>query len=94
MRQRLIIDEDSVPALPARVTLRFDKARDRWVMLAAERVLMPDDIAVEILRRLGGRSVRAIADDLAAKFEAPPETISRDVIELLQDLADKGLIET
>ena len=70
----------SVPALPRGVRLRFDQARDAWVLLAPERVLMPDPIAVEILKRCDGKaSVAAIVDDLATTFAAEREQIEADV---------------
>jgi pyrroloquinoline quinone biosynthesis protein D len=88
------VSPDSVPALPRGVRLRFDKVRNVWTLLAPERVLMPDEIAVEILRRCDGKAtVRAIVDDLARTFSAPREEIAADVEELLQDLADKRLVE-
>lgn len=93
MADRLVISEDSVPRLPRHCKMRFDKARDCWVILAPERVLMPDDIAVEVLQRCKGDSVAAIIDDLVATFEAPRETIAKDVLAMLQDLADKGVVE-
>jgi pyrroloquinoline quinone biosynthesis protein D len=82
-----------VPALPRGVKLRFDQARDAWVLLAPERVLMPDPIAVEILKRCDGKaSVAAIVDDLAATFAAERSQIEADVSAFLQDLADKGMV--
>jgi pyrroloquinoline quinone biosynthesis protein D len=82
-----------VPALPRGVRLRFDQARDAWVLLAPERVLMPDPIAIEILTRCDGKaSVAAIVDELAAAYAAERSQIETDVIALLQDLADKGLL--
>jgi len=83
----------SVPALPRGVRLRFDQARDAWVLLAPERVLMPDPVAVEILKRCDGKaSVAAIVDDLATAFAAERAQIESDVIAFLQDLADKGMV--
>lgn len=90
----MALDEQSVPAFPPHVKMRYDEARKRWVLLAPERVLMPDEIAVEILKRVDGRTVAAIVDDLAAAFDAPREDIARDVTAMLQDLADKGVIRT
>jgi pyrroloquinoline quinone biosynthesis protein D len=82
----------AVPALPRGVKLRFDKARDRWVLLAPERVLMPDDIAVEILKRCDGKTtLDGIVEDLAAAFSADPAQVEGDVRTFLQDLADKGM---
>jgi pyrroloquinoline quinone biosynthesis protein D len=93
MSERAEVQDDSVPALARGVRLRFDQARSAWVLLAPERVLMPDEIAVEILKRCDGKaSVAAIVDDLATAFAAPREQIETDVIALLQDLADKGML--
>ena len=84
-----------MPRLPRHVKLRFDGIRRQWLMLAPERVFVPDEIAVEILRLCdGATTVAAIADRLSAKFEAPRETVGRDVLEMLQDLADKGVVAT
>ena len=93
MSEGITISADSVPRLPRGVKLRFDKTRDKWVVLAPERVFVPDDIAVEILKRCDGEaSVTAIVDDLAAAFAAPREVIEKDVGALLQDLANKGVV--
>jgi len=91
---RAIVEDGSLPRLPRHVKLRFDQRRDRWIVLAPERVLMPDEIAVEILKRCDGKtSVSAIVATLAAAYEAPAEEIGKDVAEMLQDLADKGFVE-
>ena len=91
--ERTIITDASVPSLPRHVKLRLDETRNRWVLLAPERVLMPDETALEIVKMLDGtRSVGAIADDLATRYLADRDTISRDVCAMLQDLADKGFL--
>lgn len=73
--------------------LRFDETRQRWVILVPERVLAPDDIAVEILQLCDGvRSVHAIIDTLAVKYVADRALIASDVIAMLKDLADKGFL--
>jgi pyrroloquinoline quinone biosynthesis protein D len=93
MTERLRIDEQSRPRLGPNVRLHFDAAREKWVILAPERVLMPDEIAVEILKRCdGAATVAMIADALAAQYGAPRQTVSQDICELLQDLADKRLV--
>ena len=94
MAGRREIDEASTPRLADHITMRFDEHRERWVILAPERVLMPDDIAVEILKRCDGKTVAGVIDELAAAFDAPRAEIAGDVIALLQDLADKGTITT
>lgn len=87
------IDGGSVPHLPRHVKFRFDETRKQWVLLAPERLLLPDHIAVEILQRVDGqRSVDEIVGLLAEKFEASREEIAADVLAMLQDLIEKGYI--
>ena len=93
MTERPKVTEDCIPHLPRGVKLRHDQARDAWVLLAPERVFMPDPIAVEILKRCDGQAALAsIVDDLAKTFAAPREQIAKDVTAMLQDLADKGMV--
>ena len=83
----------SVPKLAPQLRLRFDEARQRWTLLAPERVLVPDEIAVEILQLCDGEAtVDVIAETLAAKFQAPLSEVRNDVIEMLQGLVDKGML--
>lgn len=90
-KRRTVIGEESVPTLSRGTRLRYDDARERWVLLVPERVIAPDAIAVAILRLCDGeRSVAAIVDDLAARYAAPRTQIAEDVIAMLQDLADSG----
>ena len=93
MSERPQVHDDAVPALARGVKLRFDKARDVWVLLAPEKVLMPDQVAVEILRRCDGKaSLAQIVDDLVVAFSADRDQVVADVRSFLQDLADKGLL--
>ena len=94
LRSRHIsVNETSRPVLPRHAKLKFDETRQRWVILAPERVLAPDDIAVEILQLCDSqRSVAQMIDQLAAKYVAPRDAIGADVIAMLQDLADKGFL--
>ncbi len=81
------------PRLPRGVRLRHDHVRARWVLLAPERIFEIDDIGVEILKRCDGRTLDAMVDDLAAKFEAPADVIRPDVVSFLQGFAEKRVIE-
>jgi pyrroloquinoline quinone biosynthesis protein D len=91
--RRISVSEDSKPVLPRHAKLKFDETRQRWVILAPERVLAPDDIAVEILQLCDGvRNVTDIIDLLVAKYAAPRDDIGADVVAMLQDLADKGFL--
>jgi pyrroloquinoline quinone biosynthesis protein D len=76
------------------VRLREDTARGgRWIVLAPERMFVPDETALEVLRLLDGmRDVDAVIDDLAARYATPREAIAQDVSAMLQDLADKGVV--
>jgi pyrroloquinoline quinone biosynthesis protein D len=87
------VSEESRPVLPRHAKLKFDETRQVWVILAPERVLAPDEIAVEVLKLCDGqRSVGQMVDMLAEKYAAPREAIATDVIAMLQDLADKGFL--
>jgi pyrroloquinoline quinone biosynthesis protein D len=87
------VSEDSRPVLPRHTKLRYDETRQVWVILAPERVLAPDEIAVEVLKLCDGvRRVADIIDELAVKYAAPRDTIATDVVAMLQDLADKGFL--
>lgn len=93
MASRVVISEASVPRLPRGVKLRFDAARQQWMVQAPERVFVPDPVALEVIRRCDGRAtVAAIVDELAATFQAPREVILGDVTELLQELSDKAVL--
>lgn len=89
----LRVSEQSRPTLPRHVKFRYDETRKVWVILAPERVLAPDEIAVEVLKLCDGiRSVSGMIDALVAKYNAPRDEIGADVIAMLQDLADKGFL--
>lgn len=83
-----------VPAFRRGVKFRFDAVRSAWVLLAPEKLFLPDEIAVEILKLVdGARSMGDIADDLAGRFTAPRDTIATDVADVLQDLRVKGVVQ-
>jgi pyrroloquinoline quinone biosynthesis protein D len=87
------VSEASRPKLPRHAKLKFDEKRQVWVILAPERVLVPDETAVEVLQLCDGvRSVAEVVDQLAAKYAAERSAIATDVVAMLQDLADKGFL--
>jgi pyrroloquinoline quinone biosynthesis protein D len=74
--------------------MRHDAGRNRWLILAPERLFDPDEIAVEVLKLCdGARTVGDITDQLAKDYNAPREDIEADIIAMLQDLADKGVVK-
>jgi pyrroloquinoline quinone biosynthesis protein D len=88
-----VTEEAAIPALAAGVKFRFDTVRQAWVILAPERLLLPDEQAVAILDLVdGARTLGAIIDALAARYDAPRDVIAGDVATMLQDLADKGVL--
>lgn len=85
--------ETATPRLAPHYRLRFDAARDHWVVLGPERMFVPDDIAAEILQRCdGATSIAAMVDGFAAQYEAPRSDIANDVTALIVDLAEKGVL--
>jgi pyrroloquinoline quinone biosynthesis protein D len=91
--RNISVSEGSRPVLPRHTRLKFDETRQVWVILAPERVLAPDEIAVEVLQLCDGvRSVSDMVDQLSAKYAADRDDIATDVMAMLQDLADKGFL--
>ena len=94
MTDLLILTEEHIPKLPRHAKLRFDKARNKWIINAPERVFELDDIASEVIQLVDGESsINSIINKLLEKFSgAPREVIAKDVLAMLQPLADKGFI--
>jgi pyrroloquinoline quinone biosynthesis protein D len=91
--RHITVSETTRPVLPRHAKLKFDETRKVWVILAPERILAPDETAVEVLQLCDGvRSVADMIDALAAKYAAPREAILTDVVAMLQDLANKGFL--
>jgi pyrroloquinoline quinone biosynthesis protein D len=82
------------PRLPRGVRLNYDETRGEWLLLAPERVIKADAIAVEILKRCDGTATfAAIVDDLAAQFSADRARVEMDVRALLEQLAAKRMVD-
>ncbi|WP_421993119.1 pyrroloquinoline quinone biosynthesis peptide chaperone PqqD [Roseococcus sp.] len=82
-----------IPKFAPGVRLHEDKARSRWIVMAPERMFIPDDTGLEVLRLVDGvRDEAAIVALLAEKFAAPAEEIGADVAEMLRDLIAKGAL--
>jgi len=88
-----MIDATSKLIMPRHVKMRHDAGRGRWIILAPERLFDPDDIAVEVLKLCDGeRSVKEIVTAMAKEYNAPEDEIRGDIITMLQDLSDKGVV--
>ena len=85
---------ESTPRLAAHMRLRFDKARDSWTVQAPERAFMLDPIAHDIVSRCdGSANIGGIIEALHLVYDrAPRELIEGDVVNLIQDFADKGVL--
>ncbi|MBX9592676.1 MAG: pyrroloquinoline quinone biosynthesis peptide chaperone PqqD [Hyphomonadaceae bacterium] len=91
---RAIVSAASRPGLPRHVKLRHDAARGSWTILAPERVFTPDAIAVAVLKLCDAtRTVEDIAQELSGTYNAPPDRIRADITAMLQELADKGVVQ-
>ena len=92
-RQRSIVSDQSLPSLPLHIRLHHDQTRDRWILLAPERLVEPDESALSVLRLCDGKlTVAQISNQLAQSYDAPAEQICKDVIPLLQGLVDKDFV--
>ncbi|MFW6067317.1 MAG: pyrroloquinoline quinone biosynthesis peptide chaperone PqqD [Myxococcota bacterium] len=84
---------DAVPRFAPGVRLGRDRARDRWVLLAPERVVVPDAVCLDVLRRIDGRTpLRGIVQDLCAEYTAPSRVVARDVAGLVAALHGRGWV--
>jgi pyrroloquinoline quinone biosynthesis protein D len=84
-----------IPRFANGVRLHHDRARERWIVMAPERMFVPDETALEVLQLVdGARDVDAIVDALAAKFDAPRDVIATDVRAMIDDLVARGALTT
>ncbi len=89
-----MITESSRARLAPGVMLRQDRARGQWTLLGPERVLVLDEQALEVVRACveAGGTVGDGVDRLAEAFDAPRGEIAGDVIEMLDDMRERGWI--
>ena len=94
MAERMSVDGSVILRFAPHVRFRFDETRQAWVVLAPERLLLPDEQAVEILQLIDGeRAVDGVIDELVRRYEAPREVIADDVVNMLQNLVDKKVLQ-
>lgn len=88
------IEASTVIKLPRGVRLREDPVRKQMVLLAPERALALDEIAVAIVKALDGvRSLDEIAADFARDFDAPKEQVLADILAFAQEFANRRMLE-
>jgi pyrroloquinoline quinone biosynthesis protein D len=94
MNEAVTIADDAKPRLPRGVRIKHDEARGEWLLLAPERVIKPDPIALAVLQRCTGLATYAeIIDDLAKAYAAPRDRIEADVRKLLGTLITKRMVD-
>jgi pyrroloquinoline quinone biosynthesis protein D len=61
--------------------------------MAPERMFVPDETALEVLRLIDGTlDLDGIIDALAKKFDAPRDVIAIDVRAMAEDLQARGVL--
>ncbi|MGB0696809.1 MAG: pyrroloquinoline quinone biosynthesis peptide chaperone PqqD [Rhodospirillaceae bacterium] len=83
----------SVPSFAPGVRLQDDPTRGQTILQGPERLLVPDEIALEVLAEVDGKtSLAGITEALAARFQADPAEVGADVSELLDSLVTRGFL--
>ena len=66
---RLSVEGDAVLRFAPHIRFRFDEVRQAWIVLAPERLMLPDEQAVEILQLIDGkRAVDDVIDDVVERY--------------------------
>ncbi len=88
-----MIAADSRPRLAPGVRLRADLVRGGSMLLAPERGVALDETPSAILDLCSGeRAVSAIVASLQRAYDAPRETVERDVLDLLRALEQRRFV--
>jgi pyrroloquinoline quinone biosynthesis protein D len=94
----------SLPKLAAKARLKFDKVREKHLLLLPEMVVVLNETAASILRLCdGSRTVNTITEYIRTSLMADSETRSSgalpdlktmeaDISEFLQEVADQGWV--
>lgn len=94
MSEAIAVTSQTVAKLARGVRLREDPVRGQNVLLAPERALALDEIAVMIVNALDGeRSLDAIAEEFAVRFETPKAEILGDVIAFVEEFSKRRMLE-
>lgn len=89
-----MIGAASVVRLAPKARLRFDRIRQQHMLLYPEKGIVLSATAADVVALLGEPCpVGAIVERMAAKYGAEKRAdIARDVLDLLRDLAARGLV--
>ncbi|MEB2847876.1 pyrroloquinoline quinone biosynthesis peptide chaperone PqqD [Rhizobiales bacterium RZME27] len=88
------VTSQTIAKLARGVRLREDPVRGQTVLLAPERALALDEIAVMIVNALDGeRTLDAIAAEFSVRFEAPKDQILSDMIAFVDEFSKRRMLE-
>src|SRR5229473_3676445 len=91
---RHLMDASSRPRLAPKARLRFDRKSSRYMLLYPERGLVLNPTAADVLQRCTGeRTVESIVEELAQKYGHEAPDVEREVMDFLQTMADRGLVQ-
>lgn len=80
--------------LAAKTRLRFDRKSSRYMLLYPERGLLLNPTAADVLQRCDGeRTVGSIVAELARQYSHDVPKVEREVLDFLQTMADRGLVQ-
>src|SRR5579859_5529296 len=86
---------DACPRLAAGVRIQPDKVSGKPALLYPEGVLLLNPTGAAIVELCDGVStVEEIVAELAQRYQAPADQLSADVIDYLERLHARGLLET
>ena len=92
--ESLSIPATACPKISARARLQTDKVTGKPVLLYPEGALMLNTTAHAIVLLCNGQeTLEAIVSILAARYQAPAEEITKQIIRLLDRLRAKNLLE-
>jgi len=89
-----MIDVASVVRLAPKVRLKFDRHAQGYMLLYPERGLALSASAADVLTQCTeARPVASIVEQIVSKYGEPSrEVVTQDVLTLLRDMADRGLV--
>ena len=76
VKKALILNENDIPAFPRHAKLKNDKARNKWIINAPERVFELDNTAAEIMQLVNGEdSINIIVSSLQKSIMKLPQNL-------------------
>jgi coenzyme PQQ biosynthesis protein PqqD len=89
-----VFSVESRPRLAPKVRIRYDRKTSRYMLLYPERGLVLNGTAADVAQLCTGEhTVRAIVEQLAAKYGQAAGVVEREVLDFLATMADRGLVK-